>query len=32
MPRLPIERTGGDKNSYLAELRQRFSGKTQDDC
>jgi len=29
--RLPIERTGGDKNSYLAELRQRFSGKTQDE-
>lgn len=31
LPRLPIERTGGDKNSYLAELRQRFSGKTQDE-
>jgi hypothetical protein len=31
LPRLPIEHTGGDKNSYLAELRQRFSGKTQDE-
>jgi len=29
LPRLPIERTGGDKESYLATLRQRLYGKTQ---